>query len=291
MSALSWLLQALFVAHAAGSLAFVVVGVLGNRIVGGRRLVVDAALGALLAREWAAMACSLPSLLLGLGQPGPPRVAGARNPVLLVHGYGLNRASMWFLRRYLLGRGHPAVWAVNHAPRHGTIPELARGLVRQIEALKAATGSEKVDVVGHSMGGVLAGWAAARLDAAGDIGRLVTLGTPWRGTRMGYLALHPEAWDLRPDSPVITDLDPTVVPVISIWSPEDNIILPAESSVMPGMVTQQLPGAGHTELLLRPSVWRAVAEALEAADLGALPATLAATGARELPEVTAELRE
>lgn len=290
MSLLMGLLQVIFLAHVLGSLTFVLVGVLGNRLVGQRPLRFDGSLLAVICREWAAMACVPASLLLGLGQPPPPRVAGARPPVLLVHGYGLNRASMWFLRRYLLGRGHAAVWAVNHSPRHAELPVLARGLVRQIEALKAATGAAQVDVVGHSMGGVLAGWAAARLDVAGDIRRLITLGTPWQGTRMGYLSWHPEARGLSPDSPVIADLDPRVVEVLSIWSPEDNIILPAESSVMEGMFTQVLAGAGHTELLLRPSVWRAVAEALEAPALAQLPPTVLPSD-RRLPDLSAELAE
>ena len=288
MSALLSLFQVAFLAHMLGTLGFVLVGALGNRLVGQRRLQFDGAVLAVVVREWAAIVCALPSLAFGLGQPPPPRVAGARPPVLLVHGYGLNRSSMWLIRRYLLGRGHQAVWCVNHSPRHAPLPVLARGLVRQIEALKAATGADQVDIVGHSMGGVLAGWAAARLDAARDIRRLVTLGSPWRGTRMGFLAWHPEARDLAPDSAVIADLDPRVIPVVSIWSPEDNIILPAESSVMDGMVTQVIAGAGHTELLLRPSVWRAVAEALDVADLALLPPTVLPSE-RRLPELSAEL--
>jgi hypothetical protein len=57
---------------------------------------------------------------------------------------------------------------------------------------------------------------------------------------------------------------------------------------MEGMVTQVNADAGHTELLLRPSVWRAVAEALDVADLSLLPPTVLPSE-RRLPELSAEL--
>jgi pimeloyl-ACP methyl ester carboxylesterase len=281
---LGWALQAALLLHVTGTLLFVLGGVVANHVLLCQRLVIDKALLTLIAREWAMMLWVLPALLVGLYQPPPPRgSSGARPPVLLVHGYGLNRVCFVLLERFLERRGF-VVWSVNHHPRHGSVPEMARSLVRRIEALKEATGAAQVDVVGHSMGGVVTAWAAARLEAAADIRRLVTIGTPWRGTRFALFSWHPESRDMEPGAAVLEDILPPPVPTVSIWSPVDNVIIPPDSSAVPGAILQLMPGAGHSEMLLRPTIWRAVAQALAVEQLELLPGRLSVADPRTLPQ-------
>ena len=283
---LGWALQAALLLHVTGTLLFVLGGVAANHVLLNQRVVVDRAMLSLIAREWAMMLWVLPALLVGLHQPPPPRTpAGDRPPVLLVHGYGLNRVCFVLLERFLERRGF-VVWSVNHHPRHGSVPEMARSLVRRIEALKEATGAAQVDVVGHSMGGVVTAWAAARLEAAADIRRLITIGTPWRGTRFALFTWHPEGRDLQPGAAVLDDIVPPPVPTVSLWSPVDNVIIPPDSSAVPGATLQRMPGAGHSEMLLRPTIWRAVAQALSVPQLELLAPTLTAADPRSLPQTT-----
>ena len=93
------------------------------------------------------------------------------------------------------------VWSVNHHPRHGSVPEMARSLVRRIEALKEATGAAQVDVVGHSIGGVVTAWAPAPPEAPPGLRRPITIRPPWRRPRLPLFKLHHEGCHWRPGPP------------------------------------------------------------------------------------------
>jgi triacylglycerol esterase/lipase EstA (alpha/beta hydrolase family) len=265
---------------------YVLLGVFGNRLLRGLPIRPEATVAAMFLRELAAMLVLLPGLMFGLYQPDPPRgPTGERNPVLLVHGFGLNRICFFLLERFLLARGFPVVWSVNHRPINGSIPEMARELGQRIEELRMSTGAKQVDVVAHSMGGVITAWYAERLEGAASVRRLITLGTPWRGTLMAGLWPKPSCADMTPSSEVIEDIQSPTLPVVALWSAEDNVILPAANSRLEGRGKEswdiQVDNAGHTELLFRPSVWRAVAASLLADRIQDLPRFIAKPVATE----------
>ena len=72
-----------------------------------------------------------------------PASDAVRNPVLLVHGYALNRGCWTFLQTYLHTRGWEWVWAINHRPRSSPIPVYAKRLGRAIERLRDETVQSK----------------------------------------------------------------------------------------------------------------------------------------------------
>ncbi|MEC7946005.1 MAG: alpha/beta fold hydrolase, partial [Myxococcota bacterium] len=185
-----------------------------------------------------------------------------RIPVLLVPGFGLNRGSMFMLALYLRRCGWRWVHAINHRPRNTTVPLLARNLAHEIEETCAAAGVEKVDVIGHSMGGIVAAFYINELNGRARVRRLVTLGTPWAGTRAWVFGWRREARDLAPGSPVLAAAVPPRVPTTSIWSASDAIVLPPESSVLQGASVVQLAHVGHLEMLFNGRAWRAAGEAL-----------------------------
>ena len=62
------------------------------------------------------------------------------------------------------------------------------GLLKQkIDAIKEQTGSDKVDIAAHSMGGLVARSYAETDDQAKNIDQLITIGTPHRGAPEAYL--------------------------------------------------------------------------------------------------------
>ncbi len=65
--------------------------------------------------------------------------------------------------------------------------ETAVLLKQKISEIRAETGSEKVDIVAHSMGGLVAGSYAEMDGQAQYIDQLITLGTPSRGAPEAYL--------------------------------------------------------------------------------------------------------
>src|SRR5439155_1099078 len=76
-------------------------------------------------------------------------------PVVLVHGFLGNPGHFRFLRRFLVARGFHNFATFSYAPRVDH-QELARRLGHAIEAVCEAAGRAEVDVVGYSLGGLVA---------------------------------------------------------------------------------------------------------------------------------------
>jgi len=234
-------------------------------------------------REWAAHVTILPLLLTGWWptlprakrRPGDltagPGEAPDRTPVLLLPGYGLNRASFRFLSIYLHTRGWKWVWAINHHPWSSPIPVLADRLERAIDQLREASGAAQIDIVAHSMGGVIAAWYLTRLHGGEKVRRLITLGTPWKGTKAHVFALRREGRDLAPGSEVIQAAQELRHDTVAIWSRSDQVIIPPESGAAAHGQVIELAHLGHMEMLMSARVFRTVVDALT--PTGILPNT------------------
>lgn len=83
-----------------------------------------------------------------------------------------------------------AVFTFDYHPYSGrwvTDPHLGPALGKVIDCLAKASG-QKVIVVGHSMGGLVARYASAHPDRSASISRIITLGTPNTGSLAALLA-------------------------------------------------------------------------------------------------------
>ena len=128
-------------------------------------------------------------------EAGEPRAPdrGPPLPVVLVHGlFGFDRIGVpgarfdYFrgIARHLDGLGCRA-----HAvklPPAGSVPARAAELVRAIDAL--GPGHDRIDIIAHSLGGLDARYAIAKLGLATRVRSLVTVGTPHRGTPIADVA-------------------------------------------------------------------------------------------------------
>ena len=216
-------------------------------------------------REWMATALMLILLPLGLSRgpaPAPSTQAdGSRAPVVLVPGFLMNRSCMWLLSVYLRRRGWRWVWPINNT-RNTPIPVMARELGLKIQELKRVSGSDQVDVVAHSMGGIITAWYANKLGGTANIRKLISLGTPWKGTRMYIWGPGREAKDLAPESEVINQVQSLQIPVTSLWSQVDQLLVPSQTGRCEGKENLQLEQCGHMEMLLSARVFRLVREIL-----------------------------
>jgi hypothetical protein len=97
-----------------------------------------------------------------------------------------------------------------------------------------------------------------------DVRRLITVGTPWRGTKMSVWARRREARDMHPDSPVIADVQAPRVPVVAFYSNTDHLVIPGENALTDGVTGVLLPNMGHLDMILNPRVWPRIAAALDA---------------------------
>ncbi|MEJ2889288.1 esterase/lipase family protein [Actinomycetospora aeridis] len=186
------------------------------------------------AREW------------GVPPAADPRDKGA---VVLVPGYGGARDALVGLAFRLRVVGRPAV--VMALPANGTgdlrtqaamIDGTVRDLLRH--------GTPTVDLVGFSSGGVAVWQYLATGRTAPAVRRVVTLGSPLRGTQIAAAgtALTPEVCEqacrqLVPGSALLTGLAALprpAIPWLSIWTETDGVITPPDSAALPGITAIRL---------------------------------------------------
>jgi triacylglycerol lipase len=185
-----------------------------------------------------------------------------RLPVLLVHGYSLNRACFTFLQTYLHTRGWEWIWAINHRPRSSPIPVFAKNLGRSIERLCDETGSDQIDIIGHSMGGIVTAYALKEFGYAHRVRRLITLGSPWAGSRTFVFSWLREGFDLAPQSEVISAIENYSGDTTAIWSRSDHLIVPVASAAPNHAECIEVPHLGHLEMMTSARCFRIVADAL-----------------------------
>ena len=90
-------------------------------------------------------------------------VEAAGTPILLVHGIVSNRSIFTLLRRGLTRRGFSNVFAMNYSTILTDVRSAAAGLGAEVEQIVAETGFERIHIIGHSLGGLIARYYVTRL--------------------------------------------------------------------------------------------------------------------------------
>ena len=201
----------------------------------------------------------------GLRQP-PGAVTGG--PVLCVHGFLRNGSCMWGVRRALERRGRPTR-AVSMGRPLRSIERYAPPLESALRELVGLHPGLPIDLVAHSMGGlVLRLVLAGNPDLAAAVGRIVTLGSPHRGTASARDArLLPETRQLEPGSPFLESLPDfrTSAPqaeVFTVAAQRDFIVSPQRTSHLPGSRPMEFPDSCHPGLITEDEVIESVAATL-----------------------------
>lgn len=169
------------------------------------------------------------ALAAGLVAPVGARAEPVR-PVVLIPGWHGDPGSFDQMIPALLAAGIPVLdfdpgrpgpQALSYAPtadgQH--IPDIATGVVgRAVEAALARAGygpDAAIDIVGYSMGGLVARYLVEQAGWARRVGTLVMLGTPNRGTIAawvpatvgGFGRWNATGGDMRPGSPFLRSMD------------------------------------------------------------------------------------
>lgn len=201
----------------------------------------------------------------------------AKPPVVLLHGFIDNRSVFVLLRRSLAQHGRQQIESLNYSPLTCDIRIAAELLGRHIEEVCERTGSRQVDVVGHSLGGLIARYYVQRLGGDTRVRTLVTLGTPHSGTRVAPLAnAHPIVRQMRPGSPVLEELGMPApgcrTHFYAFWSDLDHIMDPLEAACIdhPDLTAEnvRVSGVGHLALPVHPAVATGIRQALDTAHPG-----------------------
>jgi triacylglycerol lipase len=202
-------------------------------------------------------------------------VEAAGTPILLLHGLIDNRSVFALLRRGLLRRGFGRVATMNYSPRTSDVRSAARRLSRQVEQLCEETGYERVHVVGHSLGGVIARYYVQCLGGDARVHTLATLGSPHSGTLAARLLPTPLVRQLRPDSSLIRELAAPApdcrTRFLAVWSDLDHLMVPKRSARIdhPDLDARNVlrRRVGHMSLPIDPKVIREIVNAFAHLDV------------------------
>lgn len=199
--------------------------------------------------EWAAsVAISVARPLGFLNLPGGQ---GPR-PIIVLHGYAMNRANFVPLALRMRAAGLGPLFGFEYWTL-GRIAAGARQLGWFVDEVRDATGAAEVDIVGHSMGGVVARYYVKLAGGDPHVRRLITLGSPHAGTDMGALGIGHPARELVLGSQLVTRLaaapPPTHTKLTTILSHADALVPAARQPEIAGTERIVYDDLGHVTLL------------------------------------------
>ena len=197
-------------------------------------------------------------------------VVAAGTPIVLVHGLVDNRSVFTLLRRALLRRGFGRVITLNYSPFTNDVQSAAARLEDLVERTCAETGYERVHVVGHSLGGVVARWYVQRRGGDARVHTLCTLGSPHSGTAAAHLLPTRLARQLRPGSQLLGELAAPApgcrTRFVAYWSDLDQLMFPKTAARVehPDLRVRNVlrRGVGHTSLPIDGQVVHEIAQLL-----------------------------
>ncbi|MBI5178980.1 MAG: alpha/beta fold hydrolase [Nitrospinae bacterium] len=167
--------------------------------------------------------------------------------IVILHGY-LSVPTHWLpLQKKLKRRGFKNILRYSYHSLAGSIEAWSTELAKRMEPFH----EHGIVFVGHSMGGVVAAWAASKMPK-GSVKKIITMGSPFAGTLMADFALTFNARKLYPYTPeiektkkLLEELDPDIE-FVCLWSRFDQLIVPPESAAPERARAVEMKGLGHT---------------------------------------------
>ena len=208
---------------------------------------------------------------------------GREEIVLLLHGFFQTR-NIWEVMEDRLRFDGYAVVSFNLGGwlyRFNTHPidKLTERIAEKVEHLAVRHGFERLHIVGHSKGGLLARRYVQHFGGDRRAKSVITLGTPHHGTPTalagvalsGLLRAETSAKEMLPRSPLMerlnTDHFPADIPLVSIYSRAD-LVCPYWCSILRprpeegDMENIEVPGVGHSAMTWDTRVYHHVRRAL-----------------------------
>ena len=162
-----------------------------------------------------------------------------RTPVLFVHGLYHNHTAFYLYLRWFRKWGWQHVKAVNLPGKFRSIQDFSGMLCEEIDEVLTETGSNQVDLVGHSMGGLVIRSYLANNPGTTKVRKVITLGSPHAGSKLAVLGVGKAVKEMIPNSPFLEELNrelqmPESGCFYAIYTIVDNLVLPNESAKLTG---------------------------------------------------------
>lgn len=190
----------------------------------------------------------------GLFHSKRPATRRGETPILLLHGLFVNQSCWFWFKRQLRQQGFKNVVTLNLTGWHNeeTLTEL---LAKRVDELRHQFGVNKVHLVGHSMGGMIARNYIQLRGGADKVDQLICLGSPHHGSKLATFSIAPLGKLLIPGSNFLQRLNNAPVPekvqLTNIYTNKDDMVLPNTSNHLDWGKAVELDGMGHTALIYR----------------------------------------
>jgi len=191
-------------------------------------------------------------------------------PVLLIHGFLGTRGSMYLLEKRLLEDGF-CVFSFNLGTLNSRdIRRSAFQIHRKIEKILSQTPVESIDIVGHSMGGLIGLYYVKKLGGHKRVRKLIMMGTPVKGTWVALAGVatmglfSTSSWQLLPRSRFLDEIHEGVIPkstdVINLAAVRDWVC-PLQSTRLRDVKSITVP-MGHSSLVVSQEVYSRIKHVL-----------------------------
>ncbi len=227
-------------------------------------------LAAAVVSAWLAALMVLLTFPLGLAadRRRKPVITSSGPVVLLIHGLYHNPGAWVFYRLYLRRCGYRNVVLFRYSSWNVAFSQIAARCREEIKSL-ANESPWGLYVIGHSLGGLIAVKALSELGPETGVKGLVTLGTPFGGSRLAVLAAGRLGRSLRCGGALVRDIEEADSRLqttrLAVYSPLDNMVLP-NSCLTPYHDDWQVMVTGpvsHVGLLYHPRTMRRVRRFLD----------------------------
>ncbi|MDO7908646.1 alpha/beta fold hydrolase [Paenibacillus sp. JX-17] len=181
-------------------------------------------------------------LVLIISPPSKAQAAASHTPVVFVHGLGGSDSNFLYIQSYLRSQGWSSdeMFAIDLPSKQGDQRLNSAAIASLVDQVIQNTGSSKVNIVAHSMGGANSLYYILNRNGGDKVGKLITLGGANRLT---------------------TSTAPEGVQVISIYSTSDTIVSPY-LSILNGAHNIRVTGVSHIGLIFNSGVNRLISETL-----------------------------
>jgi triacylglycerol lipase len=209
-----------------------------------------------------------------------------QNPLLLVHGFGCDLGSLGTLARRFAHDGW-RVFPIELDTVNRSVENLAERLARQVARVRRRLGVERVDLIGHSLGGLIIRYYVQMLEGWNEVDRVVTVGTPHSGGTWASYAVYPlrrlgflptplpsethSVDQLMPGSSFYEDVNGPVyrvencarVDFTNVWSLADECVLPTWRARFPWAAREhRFSALGHLGLVISGTASEAIRQSL-----------------------------
>lgn len=164
-------------------------------------------------------------------------------PVLLVHGIAHNASAFISMKAKMKKHGWIHVFTMNYNTLNRNLLKMVEDVSSQVDKIIEITGASQIDIVAHSLGGIVSRYYMSVGAGRGKVKNLVTLGTPHKGTYLSpllkTLALTKTlSADLYTNSAFLKKLKKMTLPknstITSIYSQYDWTVWPQDNSFVEG---------------------------------------------------------